>query len=99
MSSGDVEPVAVNRKIVLDVLRNHQVEAVTSSIDPRVTNLFKAGVPVEGQKLPEMVPKKLLHRFAHRFDIPIHHFYHPELARNPVRPPSSLPPPLVTRKD
>ena len=77
---GDVEPAAVKRDTVLDVLRAHNVEAVTSRIDPEVTNLFKEDIPVEGQRLPEMVPKKLLHRFAHRFAIPIHHFYHPELA-------------------
>ncbi len=79
MSTGDAEPVAVKREIVLDVLRAHHVEIAPSENDPGVSKLFKDGI-AEGQHLPTMIPKKLLQRFSYKFNIPIHHFFHPELA-------------------
>jgi hypothetical protein len=66
----------IHRDIVIKVLVACQVgvhqqgEQVTIATEK---------VPVETLVLPLYVEKKLLFRFAYKYDIPVHYFFHPEM--------------------
>lgn len=68
---------------VEDVLRAHGVELSRDKEDERITVLAK-GAYVESYTFQNRVGRRILHRLKRKFDIPIHHFYHPEMA--PVPP-------------
>lgn len=76
---------AVRRDVVLAVLRASGVSVVALEDakfdDKTVTNAFvldKPGLPTEVQLLPDLVPRRLVLRFANRYGIPSQAFWHPE---------------------
>lgn len=75
----------IQRQTVLDVLRAHGVDIAEAQVKGQTGHTLVKGEVVESQLLPEIVPRTLLHRFARRFDIPIAHFWHPEMALGPRR--------------
>lgn len=64
---------AVPRHDVLSVLRN---SGVSVAEDGDMVTLYMDEV-LEAHRLPASIPRRLVHRFARLFGIPIHHFYHP----------------------
>ena len=66
----------VARAIVVLVLQsNCDVQQFTVRVDGNVVTLVKDGVP-ESHVLPERIPRKMLQRLAHKYGVPIDHFYH-----------------------
>jgi len=69
-------PVKISREKVLRVLRKHQV-AVTEAGDTSMVTLIGLGV-IEVQALSDSVHRRLVERFAHKFNIEISEFYKAE---------------------
>jgi len=63
------------------VLKAHDVHV---SSDGDNFTLAKEGVEIQTYVLPIQVERKMLFRFQHRYKVPIHLFFHPEML-----PPSS----------
>lgn len=76
-----VDDGSVNRDIVLCVLESGGVvvdeEPPKPDGSPRAVT-FTKGDLVEVQVLPERVPRRLVLRFAHKFEVAPHFFWHPE---------------------
>jgi len=69
-------PGKISREKVLRVLRKHQV-AVTEAGDTSMVTLIGLGV-IEVQALSDSVHRRLVDRFAHKFNIEISEFYKAE---------------------
>ena len=67
--------------IVETVLESHSVDLrLKHSIDnAQITVMIKDGT-VLAEVLPERVSRRTLHYLSRKFNIPIHHFYNPEMA-------------------
>jgi hypothetical protein len=74
----DPETGEVDRSTVLTVLPHYKVEVSQDPGTPDCFLLIK-GELVASYSLPAMVGRRLLQYFKRTFDIPIHHFYHPEM--------------------
>ena len=73
----------IKREIALYVLRAHGVGAIAQEDSlPDMLVLVKGDI-LEARRIPEYLGRQLLHYLARKFDIPIHHFYHPELSPFP----------------
>jgi len=73
-------PGKISREKVLRVLRKHQVavtEAGDTSGDTSMVTLIGLGV-IEVQALSDSVHRRLVDRFAHKFNIEISEFYKAE---------------------
>ena len=64
---------AITRHELLRVLCKHGVRIVHEGDEFTLSN---DGV-LESQSLPNAKPRRMVHRFARIFNIPIHGFYHP----------------------
>jgi hypothetical protein len=73
MSEGEDGSVA--RDVVVLVLQKYGVSLKSES---GLVTLFRDGIP-EAYRFPEHIPRKMLHRLHVRFNVPIEHFYHPEM--------------------
>jgi len=69
-------PGKISREKVLRVLRKHQI-AVTEAGDTSMVTLIGLGV-IEVQALSDSVHRRLVDRFAHKFNIEISEFYKAE---------------------
>ena len=69
---------AVARASVLEVFRRHHVDVAEGEDGESV--ILAGNGAVEAHVLMAYIPRRQLHRFARVFDIPIEHFYHPEMA-------------------
>lgn len=78
----------VTKHAVLGVLGAHEVEVhqQESNGDVQVSMLARRDA-VLSIKLYDQVGRQVLHKLARKFDIPIHHFYHPEMAPLPPNTP------------
>jgi hypothetical protein len=74
----DPETGEVDRETIFVVLRFHKVEI---SPDPKNLGamLLVRGDIVESKMIPEAVGRRLVQYLKRRFDIPVHHFYRPEM--------------------
>lgn len=64
---------AVTRHDVLSVLCKAGVRIVHEGDEFTLSN----DSVLESQRLPANIPRRMVHRLARLFDIPIHSFYHP----------------------
>jgi hypothetical protein len=89
----------VHRDVVLTVLRAHGVESYPSEACDGQTVFTKNGV-YEAYSFPEQVSRRMLERMKRKFDIPIHHFFNPQMAPGgiPLPPNVSLMRPKANRK-
>jgi len=71
-----VSDATVHRDTVVKVLKATGVDV---SVDGDNFTLAKEGVAIQTYVLPLQVGRKMLFRFEHRFKIPIHWFFHPEM--------------------
>ena len=75
----------VPRDVVMAVLRHHKV--LVSDVDGHIT-LVKDST-VETLLLPDKyISYRMLQRFQWKYNVPIHHFYHPEALIEPKPGPS-----------
>lgn len=74
----DAESGEVRRETVLQVLRFHKVEISADQENPDAFLLVKGEI-VDSKAIPEWVGRRLLQHLKRKFDIPIHHFYHPDI--------------------
>jgi len=74
----DPDTGEVDRETIVLVLRFHKVEV---SPDPKNQGamLLVRGDVVESKTIPKSVGRRLIQYLKRRFDIPIHHFYRPEM--------------------
>lgn len=83
---------AVPREIVVAVLQGSGV-SVSQSTDAqqrlRVTMI--RDTVVEVQFLPDMVPRRLVLRLSHKFEVPAHYFWHPDMMPKGQQLPGLLP--------
>lgn len=68
------ESGAIPRERVIKVLENHQVAVSSPNMDG--TMLISGQGAVEAQLLPELVPRRMIHRLSRIFGITIVRFYH-----------------------
>jgi len=71
------EPGSVKKDVALEVLVAHGVSVVHKGNKV----ILSKGNVIEVQLFPARLHRRMLHRLARRFDIPIYHFYHPEAAK------------------
>lgn len=69
----------VSRTQVVRVLKAEGSLSFSLDGDVNALTYYKDGNP-EVVILTDPVPRKMLHRLAHKFGIPIEYFYHPEMA-------------------
>lgn len=69
----------VDRSVVIDVLRRHGV-AVYDQEPGSAKVVLKKGDLMETHEFDESVDRRTLHYLKRKFDIPIHHFFHPHEA-------------------
>jgi len=67
----------VPAKTVLEVLRSHGVEISEPDQDGMV--VLAKGDKLESRRVPPYASKKLLQYFSRQYEIPIHHFYNPDM--------------------
>ena len=67
---------SVSFEIVIAVLKNHQVDVRPYEMDGRAGWMIQGIQGTEIQFATESMPRKMIHRFANKYDIPIHEFYH-----------------------
>lgn len=71
----------VDQDTVIRVLKVHRF-TVSKQEDINLNDMFsisKGDVSLS-MRLPPRVKRRLLHFLSRRFGVPIHHFYHPEMA-------------------
>ena len=74
----------VHRETVIKVLRLQGV-GVSKQVDgPSNMFVLAKGERLEALELPQAVGRQMIHYLARHYDVPIHYFYHPEMAANPV---------------
>ena len=71
---------SVKAEVVVEVLRAHDVDVSTDSTSENEQTVMIDGDVVEVQEFPSTVNRRMVNRLAHKFNVPIHHFYHPELS-------------------
>ena len=71
-----IPPGSLKRDDVLKVLQANGVSVVPNS-DNTLFTVFNERI-VEVYALEDRVHRRMIHRFARRFEIPVHRFYHPE---------------------
>ena len=65
---------------VVATLRAHGVDIASQSLNGDVRTAMMKGQIVEVQVFPHTVNRHMVNRLARKFDVPVHHFYHPEVA-------------------
>ena len=72
----------IHSTIAVEVLRAHKVDVSVQSSDENQQELttMSKGNFVEVQQFPHALSRRMVNRLARLFDVPVHHFYHPELA-------------------
>lgn len=89
---GEQADASVKLTVVLTVLAAHGVEISIDAGSPAKSTVLIKGEIVEAYTFPAAVHRRMLHRLVRRFDIPIHHFYRPELATAAAtKPPTAAP--------
>ncbi len=74
----DLESGEVDRETIFVVLRFHKVE-ISPDPNNKGAMLLVRGDIVESKMIPEAVGRRLVQYLKRRFDIPVHHFYRPEM--------------------
>ena len=74
----DSESGEVDRDAVLKVLRFHKVE-ISPDSENKGAMLLVRGSIVKSEPIAEWSSRRFIHYLQRVFDIPIHHFYHPEM--------------------
>jgi hypothetical protein len=74
----DSESGQVHKDSILAVLRFHQVEVVVDS-EQEGNFLLVRGDIVKSVAIEEWSERRFVQYLKRTFDIPIHHFYHPEM--------------------
>ena len=72
----------IHSTIAVVVLRAHKVDTSVQPSDENqqeLTTMIKGNI-VEVQQFPRVLSRRMVNRLARLFDVPVHHFYHPELA-------------------
>ena len=69
----------VLRDTVVHVLERHGVGVEISHLNGRAEAIPARNGVVVAYVLPGRVGRRMLHTLKRKFDIPIHHFYHPEM--------------------
>ena len=71
----------VHRLVVETVLESHSVDLyrMGSNNSAQTTVMIKGGIVI-ALVMPERVSRKTLHYLKRKFNVPIHHFYNPEMA-------------------
>lgn len=72
---------SIPTKTAVDVLRAHGIGVCIrqATDDSDEQTLMVKDLVVDAQTFPLAVNRRMVHRIARKFDIPIHYFYHPEL--------------------
>lgn len=75
---------AVAKDTVVQVLRAHKIDVSDVDGSPMPTvKVAKGGDPehtLKAYPLPDMLNRRMLQHLARTYGVPIHHFYHPEMA-------------------
>ena len=69
----------VPHEIVIAVLRANGVDVSETMEDGQLKTTMIRDFVVEAQFLPVMVPRRFVLRLAHKFAVPPHYFWHPEM--------------------
>jgi hypothetical protein len=75
----------VDRDVVIAVLRRSGVDVRGQQDGPEDMLVLAKGKTVEGQTLPKMVSRKMVHYLARKYGIDVNNFYHPELGPKDVQ--------------
>jgi hypothetical protein len=67
----------VDREVVIAVLQANGVDVHGQQEGPADMLVLAKGDRIEGQRLPKMVNRKMIHYLSRQFHIPIHYFYNP----------------------
>lgn len=73
------ESGAIPRERVIKVLENHQVAVSQPSMDEDDvdgTEIIAGQGTVQAQRMPELIPRRMIHYLSRRFGITIERFYH-----------------------
>jgi hypothetical protein len=71
----------IDRDVVIAILRKNGVDVHGQEDGPADMLVLAKGNAVEGQRLPKMVSRKMIHYLARKYGIYAHLFYHPELGQ------------------
>jgi hypothetical protein len=71
----------IDRDVVIAVLRRNGVDVHGQQDGPEDMLVLAKGNVIEGQRLPKMVSRKMIHYLARKYGIYIHHFYNPDLGQ------------------
>jgi len=74
----DSESGAVDRDAVIKVLRFHRVEISPDSENEGSMLLVRSDI-IKSVPIPPWCSRRFVHYLQRTFNIPIHHFYHPEM--------------------
>ena len=69
----------VSREVIIAVLRAHGVDITSQSFNGDEHTTMMKGSIVEVQVFPPTVNRHMVGRLARKFNVPVHHFYHPEV--------------------
>ena len=70
---------SVSFEVVSEVLRSNQVDVRPYELDGKTGWMIQGIQGTEIQFATELLPRKMIHRFANKYEIPIHEFYHTRL--------------------
>jgi hypothetical protein len=70
----------VSSSVVIDVLRRHGVEISQQQDGEDGMMLLVKGDTMEAQRFTSSISNRKLQYFSRKYEIPIHHFYRPEMA-------------------
>ena len=80
----DPETGEVTRATVFQVLSFYKVEITDPDPVERESTLLIKGETVWSKPIPKWCGRRLIQDLKRTFDIPVHHFYHPEMMGKPV---------------
>lgn len=80
-----VDDGSVLRDTVVAVLKAQGVDVSEKQHSEETATTLIKGDILEVQFFPERVPRRLVMRLAHKFEIPPHYFWHPEMMREEER--------------
>ena len=70
------DPGRVLLKLAIEVLKSHQVDVRPYELDGKAGWMLQGIGGTEIQFATEFLPRKMIHRLAYKYSIPIHEFYH-----------------------
>ncbi len=75
-----IEDGEVSKAVALEVLECHDVEHFDDPTTPGNTVTVRGDV-IDSKEIPEYLDRDLLQYYKRKFGVPMHHFYHPDVAQ------------------